>query len=169
MRRPTQTDLKYAAILARHGMNYPLATVLRARDAGIPISLAAALNEQETGNARNVFGHDPTTSIPRSWMGGKVTLRRYRSYKARRAQHGMQGVGPLQLTWWQTQDLADRLGGCHKPGINMRVGYATLAANIRALGYAKGIERYNGSGPRAVAYSKSVRAKARKWHNRLTA
>ncbi len=130
----------------------------------LPLSLAYALFQQESG-FRNVFGHDPVRSI----RGGAVTKARYLYYKARRKRGlGMQGVGPGQLTWYATQDRADALGGCWKYGVNVRVALATLKANIRANGYAKGIERYNGSGPAAVRYSREVRAKQKRWHAILT-
>lgn len=161
-------DLGYARKAKKYGMQNSLRVVLEARRAGIPVSLGFAMVEQETGRALNIFGHDPTSSIPNSWKGTGVTLAKYHYYKVRRGRYGMQGVGPLQLTWWQTQDTADRLGGCYKTAYNLRVGFSTLAALIRQHGYARGIERYNGSGPAAVAYSKSVRARADKWHRRLT-
>lgn len=147
----------------RYGMQNSLRIVIEAKRAGIPVSLGFALAEQETGTGANIFGHDPTIYAG----AGVVTEAKYKAYRRRRGHSLMQGVGPLQLTWWATQDAADRLGGCWIPKYNLRVGFSTLAALIRQYGYAKGIERYNGAGPAAVAYSKSVRARADKWHGRL--
>jgi hypothetical protein len=44
----------------------------------------------------------------------------------------------------------------------------TLAARIHEYGEAKGVERYNGIGPDAVAYSRQVRGRAHSWHTLLT-
>lgn len=161
--------LRYARIAKKHGMSYARTIADEASKAGLPISLGFALAEQETTTCRNVFGHDPVRNpAPK---GGKVTKDRYLAYKRWRKQGlGMQGVGPLQLTWYATQDAADRLYkgfGCAVVRYNLRVGFRTLAALIRTYGYVDGIRRYNGSGPAATAYSRSVRSKATKWHNRL--
>lgn len=133
-----------------------------ARWKNVSFALGLALIQQESGY-RNVFGHDPTGSIPRRWMGTKVTKMKYNYYKKRRPSLGMQGVGPAQLTWYATQDYADKLGGCHNPAANIRVAMQTLAANIRDNGYVKGVEKYNGTGPAAVRYSRTVRAAATRW------
>ena len=158
--------LALAQRAAQSGAGFPLTIVKECRRHNLPVSLGFALIEQES-NFRNVFGHDPTIFIG----AGTVTRANYTAYKARRVasrNRSMQGVGPAQLTWWETQDLADQLGGCWKPTVNIRVGVMTLAARIKRHGYAAGIARYNGAGPAAEAYSRSVRARAQKWHDRLT-
>lgn len=166
-------DLKYAAIAKRHGMQNSLRTCWEARDAGIKTSLAFAMLEQETGNGANVWGHDDTIFIGgydaahRKHYGPKVTEAGYRAYKAQRGRNHMQGVGPLQLTWWEFQDAADALGGCWIPKYNMRYGFRKLHSLIKSNGLAIGIARYNGSGPDADAYSRSVRAREARWHVRL--
>lgn len=159
----TPRGIRCANIARKHGMQYTLKTASEANRAGLTYSLAFALCEQETGTCRNVFGHDPTIFVG----AGEVTKAKYLAYKAARGHTRMQGVGPLQLTWWETQDRADRLGGCWRVSINLRVGFQTLAALVKSLGLVKGCERYNGSGPRAVAYSASLRSKERKWHARF--
>ncbi len=80
----------------------------------------------------------------------------------------MQGVGPAQLTWYETQDYADAHGGCWVPRVNIRVAFQTLAENIKRYGYATGIERYNGSGAAAQQYSRDVRAGQQHWYRVLT-
>jgi hypothetical protein len=161
-------DKHYVNVAVHYGVRRALAEIIveMARKWHLPISLGFALCEQETG-FRNVFGHDPTKSIPDSWKGSPVTTEKYKRYRSNRSRFGMQGVGVCQLTWWETQDVADRQGGCQRSGPNISVGFQTLAARVRAFGYVKGIERYNGSGPAAVAYSRTVRARADKWHRRL--
>ena len=89
------------------------------------------LPAQETGGGRNVFGHDPTVFAG----AGKVTRSKYLAYKHVRQRTGeMQGVGPMQLTWWSYQDRADRLGGAWKPYPNMLVGFRHLAELHHATG-----------------------------------
>lgn len=161
-------DDHYAAVAVRHGCRQGLARVIieQARKAGLPLSLGFALIEHESA-FRKVFGHDPTIFVG----AGTVTREKYMAYRSARRSSGnrlMQGVGEGQLTWWETQDLADRYGGCWRAEANVRAAFETLAARIRSMGYVLGVERYNGTGPDAVRYSREVRAQAREWHRRLT-
>ena len=152
--------------LREHGVLRPQAVAEEAKRAGLPLPLACALLEKESGGGRNVFGHDPTIFVG----AGEVTRAKYAEYKRRRVASGnrqMQGVGPCQLTWWQFQDTADREGGCWRPEVNMRVGFRHLAALMKQHGEADGARRYNGSGPAAEAYSRDLLAKARTWEARL--
>lgn len=147
-------------------MHHTIKIAQEARRERIPYDLAYALVEQETGTAKNIFGHDPTIFVG----AGQVTSKKYRAYRASRRASGnrhMQGVGLVQLTYWSIQDDADRLGGCWKPRIQLRKGFRDLRRLILAHGQVHGIERYNGSGPAAVTYSKSVRARRTQWHHRL--
>ena len=137
--------------------------------AGLPVALACAVLEKETG-FRNVFGHDAVRNPIKSPPGGllAVTEDNYRQYLAhRRRGLGNQGVGPMQLTSPSLQDRADQLGGCWKPGPNIRVGLEFLAGNIRRLGLRGGVVAYNGSGPAAQRYGDDVLAAARRWDARL--
>src|SRR3954468_2128002 len=106
--RPRDVELARSATL--HGANFALRIVLECRRVELPVSLGFALIEQES-NFTNVFGHDPTIMAG----AGPVNQAKYMQYKVRRQASRnrlMQGVGPGQLTWWETQDLADKLGGC---------------------------------------------------------
>lgn len=161
-------DIKVVEFLREHGIAYPITTLQEARAAGISLSLACAFLEQESGGGHNVFGHDPVRRGQRK--GGKVTKTRYALYKRlRKLGFGMQGVGPMQLTWYELQDEADAQGGCWQPRYNMRVGFRHAAAAIRTYGERDGIRRYNGSGAAAEAYAKSVLARKAQWHSRLHA
>jgi soluble lytic murein transglycosylase-like protein len=163
----TLRDLALARVAKKHGANYSLRIIMEARKAGIPISLAFALIEQES-NFRNVFGHDPTTSVPNNWKGEKVTKDRYLHYKKYRQADGMQGVGPAQLTWWEYQNKADQRGGAWKPKHNISVAFEHLASLIKEKGLRAGIAAYNGSGPAAAKYAEQVLERQAKWHKRLT-
>lgn len=167
----SRRDERRARIAAQHGMSHRRAVhiIESCRRWHLPMALGFALFEHESG-FRNIFGHDPTAAVPARLRGRLVTKARYLAYRARRKLGlGMQGVGPGQLTWWQTQDYADAKGGCHLAHVNIDVAIETLAARIREFGYVKGIERYNGGGEAAVIYSRVVRELAAVWKRRLAA
>ena len=164
MAKPTPA---LVAKLKRRGIKYPVRTITAAARAGIPLSLACAELDQESGGGYNVFGHDPVA--PPQIKGGPVTLRRYKLYKEMRKRGlGMQGVGPMQLTYYTLQDKADAAGGCHRPYINMLIGFEQLAALIKEHGRHAGIAAYNGSGPAARRYADQVEQRAAAWHRVLT-
>lgn len=76
-----------------------------ADERGIDRAVAAVLLDKES-NARNIWGHDSVDTCGNYTKGGPVTEDDYRAYKADRARCGMQGCGPVQLTWWALQDRA---------------------------------------------------------------
>jgi len=138
----------------RYGVKEPDVALSAAREAGIPFYVGAAFLMQESGGGANVFGHDASI-----YSGaGKVTKDKYLRYRAQRKSTGkMQGVGPMQLTWYRFQDRADRIGGAWKPYSNMLVGFRHLAHLRAAHGNWHDAARdYNGSGPAAVAYAGQV-------------
>jgi uncharacterized protein YcbK (DUF882 family) len=150
--------------LRAEGIVAPRIAIEEAKRAGLPLELACALLEKESGGGRNVYGHDP--SIFRG--AGAVTRENYAAYRKQRIASGnrsMQGVGPCQLTWWEFQDQADAQGGCWRPRINMRVGFLHLANLIKRYGQSDGARRYNGSGAAAEAYSRDLLVKARRWES----
>ena len=156
---------KAVQVMQRHGIRNPNIVYEEAVRARLPLNLACALLDQETGGGANVFGHDPTICI--GW--GAVTWLKYAAYKSRRLASRnrlMQGVGPCQLTWYATQDEADREGGCWRPRFNMRVGFRHLAFNIRRYGLHAGIAAYNGSGAAAQRYADTVIARSATWKER---
>jgi hypothetical protein len=143
------------------GIVHPNWTITLARGHHLDIALVASVLIQESGGGHNVFGHDPFLKPTRylNWLKGrKVTPFRYRRYRAARVKgHGMQGVGPLQLTWYSIQDKADRAGGAHKPYINMDVGLGLLTGQIQAHDDLRaGVAAYNGTGQQANDYADQV-------------
>lgn len=167
---PAGGDALARAIRA-HGGRYGQEIVGEARRSRVPVALACAVLEKETG-FKNVYGHDAVRNPVRSPPGGLLAVSRdnYREYLShRRRGLGNQGVGPMQLTSPDLQDRADELGGCWLPGPNIRVGLEFLAANIRRLGLPGGVVAYNGSGPAAERYGADVLARARRWEARLRA
>src|SRR5918999_1403824 len=150
--------------LRSEGIVAPRIAIEEAKRAGLPLELACALLEKESGGGKNVYGHDP--SIFRG--AGAVTRENYARYRKQRIasrNRSMQGVGPCQLTWWEFQDTADAQGGCWRPRINMRVGFLHLANLIKRYGESDGARRYNGSGAAAEAYSRDLLVKARRWES----
>ena len=168
--RADARERKLADVINQGPGQYGLRIVLEAHARDIPVSVLCAVVEQESG-FRNVFGHDPV-----KWpqiRGGNVTKARYLRYKLlRKRGFGMQGVGPMQLTWWEHQDDADRSGGCHQPHANIATGALLLHELYRRWGsWARAFEAYNAGKPgtaAGAAYSARVQQRQRTWHERLT-
>jgi hypothetical protein len=158
-----------AEILRAGGIIDPATVVSAALAVGLPVALAAAVLEQETGGGRNVWGHDPVENRGIYIPGSRVTEAAYGAYKrlADRGEIGRQGVGPMQLTGRDWQDAADRRGGCWDPAANMAAGFAGLVALTNKYGLPEGVRRYNGSGPAAERYRDQVLARYRVWTTRL--
>lgn len=164
---------KLAAVINAHGgRGYGHMCVWLARKTSLNIAQVAALLEKESG-FQNVYGHDPVRNPIKSPARGMraVTKRNYRLYKAaRKAGLGMQGVGPVQLTWYEFQDQADKLGGCWIPRYSCLVGCRTLADNIRAKGGQwAGARAYNGAGAAAMKYANDYSELVDRWHDRFRA
>lgn len=154
--------------LRLNGNKRPVYTYREAKRAHVPVSVLAAVLDQETGGARNVFGHDRDKyghrlgGIPESWVN--VTKARYLIYKAARPSKGMQGVGPMQLTWYAFQDKADAYGGCYLPKINIRVGAEMLRDEFKQYGsWWAAFWHYNGS----QAYANVVEGRRKHWLDKL--
>jgi len=158
-----------AAVLGEGGILNPNLVVTAAESVGLPVALAAAILEQESGGGRNVWGHDPVENRGIYVPGSPVTEATYRRYKiaADRGEIGRQGVGPMQLTGRDWQDAADRRGGCWDPAANMAAGFSGLVTLVNRFGLPAGVERYNGSGPAAERYRDMVLARYRVWVTRL--
>lgn len=130
-----------------------------AKRAGLPFNILCAFLEQESSGGMNVFGHDPMR-CSEDIMGQRVTKRRYEAYKADRERCGMQGVGPMQLTFHTLQDAADEMGGCWKPKINIRFAAQLLVSYRKETGsWHDAAKRYNG----AEAYAVKNDALREKW------
>lgn len=156
------SDIKLARKLKKAGFQNALRTIYEARNAKLPLSYALAFLEKESGKGQNLFGND---GVRNPIKGGVVTKSRYLQYKRYRQQGlGMQGVGPMQLTWYEFQDKADAMGGCWQPKYNMRVGFRLAADLINRHGKYAGAARFNGTGASADAYARDWMKKQAKWH-----
>lgn len=153
--------------LRRNGIKVPIIAYQEARRTGCNLAALCAVLEQETGGGRNVYGHDRDSHGRIIWHGSsgtvKVTKKNYLRYRAwRRANRNrlMQGVGPMQLTWYSYQDEADKLGGCWNPRYNVRVGAKLLKSHRAHYGsWHKAFRAYNGS----EAYANQVDKRFKKW------
>lgn len=164
----TARDRELARVIDRHG-RYGEQIVTEARRAGLQISMACALVEQES-EFRNVFGHDPVRRG--QIVGGNVTRARVLRYLAMRALgRGNQGVGVTQLTSPGYQDRARRLGGLHKVTYQLRVGFETVDGLVKRHGTHRGLASYNAGEAgwkNGVDYANQVARRAEKWHDIFT-
>jgi hypothetical protein len=132
------------------GCRLPVIAWNEAHRAGIPFHILCAFLEQESSGGMNVFGHDPMR-CSEDIQGRSVTKRRYETYRSNRERCGMQGVGPMQLTFHTLQDGADAMGGCWKPKINVRFAAQLLDGYRKETGsWHEAAKRYNGSEAYAV-------------------
>jgi hypothetical protein len=152
-------------ILAAGGILRAPEVVAAAQQAGLELASAATLLQMESGGGRNIYGHDDVPTGGAYVKGGEVTEANYRAYLAavRAGKAGRQGVGPCQLTWSGYQDQADRLGGCWRWEINLRVGFTTLAALQGTHGRLEGFRAYNGTGAQARAYAAKATSRRDQW------
>jgi hypothetical protein len=143
---------------------------------GFTLASVCATVEDESGG-ENVFGGDPWDSeqyprgaaLPVAWHETPVTRWKYTYYKLRR-NRGMQpnGVGPGQLTSVSLQLEAERCGGCWRPEPNLIVAFHYLKQLFQITGSAEfGYQRYNGSGPEALAYGSRLMGLRSQWTDRL--
>lgn len=160
---------------------YPLVTVLAAKIAGLPVSLACAILGQESSGGLNEWGHDPTIfkgghdkAHNRQYPEFPISQAAYFTYKTERGSakapdvgKRQQGVGPGQLTTAWKQDQADLLGGAWKPLPNMIEAFSLLRASIQRDGLRATVVAYNGSGARAEKYADVVLAHEREWAQAL--
>jgi hypothetical protein len=163
-----------ARLLIVLGIVNPQWTVEAEHNTGLELAIACAFLEQESGGGRNVFGHDRDGQgryiFPAKDGDVAVTEELYTEYKRRRGpkgKGGMQGVGPMQLTFYSFQDRADELGGCWQPRANMQAGFEHAADLIRRNGMNLGIKTYNGSGPQADRYLAQMLPRIEKWRAKL--
>lgn len=149
----------------RAGAKHSLRIIWEARAAGIPVSLAFALVEQESG-FRNVFGHDLGGLFP----GQPVTRRRVKALLEHvRAGGGSNGVGLTQLTYPPFIRQAEACGGAHCPKYQLRVGFGVMRNLLREHDRKRdAYAAYNGTGRAAELYAAQLRDRQEKWHKILT-
>lgn len=161
-----------ADILKKNGIVDNAETLVSAAKAvGIDLAIAAAFVERES-HGRNVFGSDPGGAFS---GGGVVTEAKYKQFTALvAAGHTSNGVGPLQLTYFEYFPQAER------QGLKLWVPYDNMVFGLRLIkGYLGGSvssnainnagQLYNSGHPGgAPEYGKDVAAKAARWKQLLT-
>jgi hypothetical protein len=159
-------DREYVRRARANGAQHAYRIILEARRAGIPLSWAFALVEQESG-FRNIFGCDWGSNIDRfrpPYCRVPVTKARVALLFAAGKPNG---VGLPQRTDFSYVRRAERTKvarafGAHLPGNQIRVGMEVLKEKTGGdMGQAW---RYNG----AREYQAQIKAKQRRWHNILT-
>jgi hypothetical protein len=142
-------DNALARKLRDNGVKNALRIVIECRhrhDAIIPVSLGAAIQEQEPGGL-NIFGADeqaPFTHQP-------VTKARVMQLVEHvRAGGVSNGVGPMQLTFIGFIMEANRDGGAWKPAVNIATGIGIIAGHVKQHGMRDGLATYNGGHPQSA-------------------
>jgi len=161
-------DAALAELVRTHGFSFGPTIVREANRAGLPIPLALALVEQESG-FRNIFGCDlgPRSSAP--WCHQEVTKDRVQALLAHVKKGGTSnGVGLTQLTSIDFVRQAEAEGGAHKAEAQCRIGFRLLRGLIERNGERTGIGAYNGGeGNPNLDYAASVLALRAKWDKRV--
>src|SRR5262245_33471446 len=142
--------------------------VSEAKRAGLPLALALALVDQESG-FQNIFGCDlgPRDSAP--WCHQEVTKERVGALLRHvKAGGTSNGVGLTQLTSIGFIQQAQAAGGAHKPQAQCQVGFQLLHDLIARHGERVGIGAYNGGeGNPNFDYADSVLELKAKWQGRI--
>jgi hypothetical protein len=163
-------DAALAELVKAQGFSFGPTIVREANRAELPIPLALALVEQESG-FRNIFGCDlgPRSSAP--WCHQEVTKDRVQALLAHVKKGGTSnGVGLTQLTSIDFIHQAEAEGGAHKVEAQCRVGFRLLRGLIERNGHRTGIGAYNGGeGNPNLDYADSVLALRAKWEKRVRA
>lgn len=177
-RLPTRSDDEGGCrdVLSGRLHNAP-AIAASSRRAGVPLSVAAALAEVESGG-RNVFGNDRGGVFSRPGRPDvPVTPERVAELRRRvAAGETSNGIGPAQITWPPFFDRADAAGlDLADPEDNLTLGLTILAEHARGDLSPAGLERagtlYN-AGTLAggvTDYGRRLARAAAAWEERLSA
>jgi hypothetical protein len=170
----TVVDRYFASISTPWGPYEPIGQVIveEADRAGLALEMACAIVEQES-YGRNVLGCDQGRVGDRPpYCNQPVTRERVEHIIGPKKDfpHGMNGIGPCQLTWWEFVLRAEALGGVHVPRWNTRVAFGDLAGMLGRYSVAEAVGRYNAGGNwRSVqgTYVASVLKRRDAWYARL--
>lgn len=164
--------MSVSRVLSSHGLSNVDVIVQAAGQADVPIWIAAALIEKESGG-RNVYGNDRGGVY---WTGDRarpdpniVTPQNYARFEERvLAGETSNGVGPAQITWpGFIRDAKDRGIRLWDPLDNIRYGLTLIAGYLGGLTTAEAVEaaglRYNG----APEYGADLATRAQQWRARI--
>ena len=163
------------SVLAAGGLSNAGLIVEAADRTGVPLAIAAAMVEKESGG-RNVYGHDTGGVFSVPGRDIEITQENYKEF-LRRVLVGEKsnGVGPAQITY---RGYFERYPEYPfwEPLANIKFGLTILADYLRGdysdASVAAAGARYNGGtnpGPRALAYGTDLLTKTKAWRARLAA
>ena len=157
-------DGKLVEMIRGAGFSFGPAIVAESRRAGIPLALALALVEQESG-FRNIFGCDLGRRETAPWCHQDVTRDRVEALIRWVDGGGISnGVGLTQLTSIGLIRQAEAQGGAHTVEAQCRVGFGYLHGLIERHRERVGIGAYNGGeGNPNLEYADSVLALRGTW------
>ena len=155
------SDLRKVYRARQAGARHAFKIVQEARRERVPLDLAFALVEQESG-FKNIFGCD--YGAGRAFCHEHVTARKVKQLLASSLANG---VGLTQLTYKPFVQQAEREGGAHKPRYQLRIGFRIIRSHLNAYSYYTALARYNGSGPAAERYATELHARRRRWNKTL--
>jgi hypothetical protein len=170
-------DKALVALIDKHLNGMGRVIVDEAERADLHVDLACALVEQES-NGRNIFGCDHGNVGDRPpYCHQAATKERVQALRTGGSyRHGMNGIGPVQLTWWEFVEKAEALGGAHIPANNCRVGFTDLVSmlDVEGFGYLEALGAYNAGRSNyqlgiTNGYAGAVAAKHRVWKARINA
>lgn len=158
-----------ATIMRANGLGLVDVCIQAAQLENVELAVACTVYQNES-SGRNVWGGDKVATGGIYRPGDIVTKDAYLRYRTdmKAGRIGRQGVGPCQCTGAGYQDTADALGGCWDPLANSRSGFRGIGRLIAQFGVRGGAQRYNGSGPMAVAYGVKFYARYLIWKSRLS-
>jgi hypothetical protein len=161
-------DKKLVEMVKTAGHSFGPTILAEAKHEGLPLALALALVEQESG-FRNIFGCDLGARETVPWCHQDATRDRVKALIAHVERGGVSnGVGLTQLTSIDLIRQAQSEGGAHTVDAQCRIGFRLLHGLIERHGVRVGIGAYNGgSGNPQLDYADSVLALRAKWQARI--
>jgi hypothetical protein len=161
-------EKKLVEMVRSAGFSFGPTIVTEAKREGLPLALALALVEQESG-FRNIFGCDLGARETAPWCHQDVNRDRVKALIAHVNRGGASnGVGLTQLTSIDFIRQAEAEGGAHTVDAQCRVGFRLLHGLIERHGVRVGIGAYNGGeGNPQLDYADDVLALRAKWQGRI--
>ncbi len=167
---PTTTD-----VLTQGGLVNVTSLVTAAGQVGVPIHVAAAFAEQESGG-QNIYGHDKFGVFTKpQGVNLPVTKENFAEFFQKVVVQGRRsnGVGPMQITYPGYFPMAAKQNlRLWLPLENFLFGFGVisgfLATNYTDTSISRAGQRYNSGSPTgAPDYGKSVVRRAAVWRTRL--
>ncbi len=166
---PTATD-----VLSQGGLVNVTSLAAAAARIGLPLHIAAAFAEQESGG-RNIYGHDAGGVFSQPGVNVPVTKENFTEFFQKVVVQGRtsNGVGPMQITYPGYFPIAAKQNlRLWMPTENFLFGLGILkdylATNFTDTSINKAAQRYNSGSPTgAPDYGRSVVRRSTQWRTRL--